>query len=346
MENNKNYFKNNTSQSSKAHIFSFFTGEDFEKLFKIKNKSLKRNLMAFSTLLENNGDIEFHNKFTKSHLAVFPPKAVYSYFPRDDEIILPKTDNSPSVRYIFNGKLTLTASETESLDLLKFTINRSKNTSTNGLLDLPTSDLLRFLQATDFNLSKTLEILEAYFAFKTKYLPVYPTASVKQLINSGFMYVHGRDKAYRPILVVNPLVWLKFRSEYSFTQWIQAVTFYMEYIVGSHCLMPGQVEQWNVLVNLTDVNLTTLPKEFGDFMNVLTSNYRGRLFRLYLLNMSFMLRMLWKLVTAFLNKTHLSKVRILGEDKDELWLNISDDQIERKLGGRANDVLNYFFPPT
>ena len=78
----------------------------------------------------------------------------------------------------------------------------------------------------------------------------------------------------------------------------------------------------------------------------MTSNYRGRLFRLLALHVNWMMRGLWKLASNFVDAFTAHKLKILGADfKEELDQVVDLDQLETKYGGELPDKENEFWPP-
>lgn len=70
------------------------------------------------------------------------------------------------------------------------------------------------------------------------------------------MYIHGRDHRYRPIIVLNPsLLDLK---QLNLDDFISSVIFFLEVIVNN-MFLPGQVENWVVLINFNFMGLFTFP---------------------------------------------------------------------------------------
>jgi hypothetical protein len=58
-------------------------------------------------------------------------------------------------------------------------------------------------------------------------------------------------------------------------------------------------------------------------------NYRGRMFRMYLLNMHWLLRGLWAVISKMIDEFTLQKMHLLGYDfKAELLKVIPEDHLE------------------
>jgi len=46
--------------------------------------------------------------------------------------------------------------------------------------------------------------------WRKEHIPPKLTSLCEKLINSGYMYIHGRDKKFRPLIVINPAALLPF----------------------------------------------------------------------------------------------------------------------------------------
>ena len=214
--------------------------------------------------------------------------------------------------------------------------------------DYKESQLLRFLQATGYNYSKTIEIVIENIEWREKLIPPIITPKVIELLNCGFMYIHGRDNNYRPIMVINADVFLRLKDNYVYDDWLLCIIFIMEYLIEK-MLIPGQVENWTMISNFKSVSLLFPPAEMKKFMAVLQSNYRCRLYVNYIIGMSGILRGIWNIVKAFLDEATVNKVRFLtDETMDDIFTFINEEQVEQKFGGKAKNIVpggNNIFPP-
>ena len=62
-------------------------------------------------------------------------------------------------------------------------------------------------------------------------------------------------------------------------------------------MIPGKVENWVAIADLTNVGITQVPKDLlGTMATALSSNFRGRMFRTWAINMPWMVRALWTIV--------------------------------------------------
>lgn len=113
-----------------------------------------------------------------------------------------------------------------------------------------------------------------------------------------------------------------------------------------HYFVPGKVENWVILNNLGNVSVFKIP--FGvlkELSKILEQNYRTRLFRVYLVNAPFTLKLLFDFFKTF-DKNIQKKIHVNSKNfVDVMFDHIEKDQIESKFGGTMNNFENDFFPP-
>ncbi len=184
-----------------------------------------------------------------------------------------------------------------------------------------------------------------HLEWRKTYFPFSITNKASEILNNGFIYVHGRDIYFRPIIVINARYYVNNMTKYTYDDWLCCVIYFMEYMI-KNLLIPGQIENWNIITDLNGVSLLTFPSDMKKMMGVLSSNYRCRLYVNFILGMGSILNVLWKIVKAFLDETSVRKIRFIkkGEYK-ELFEFINEEQIEKKYGGKAQDINENFFPP-
>lgn len=71
-------------------------------------------------------------------------------------------------------------------------------------MDYEEQDLLKNIQAANMNHKKTTMYLEISIKFRRENMPVKINSEIQRCLESGFIYVHGRDRCFRPIVVVRP----------------------------------------------------------------------------------------------------------------------------------------------
>lgn len=102
--------------------------------------------------------------------------------------------------------------------------------------------------------------------------------------------------------------------------------FFLHYVIN-HAMVPGAVESWTCIFDLKDVGVTQIPKDkIQGLVRNMSKNYRGRLFRFYATDVTFVVRQLWKLAHQFVDEFTNRKLRIYGGD----YHNDIKDQIEEE----------------
>ena len=63
---------------------------------------------------------------------------------------------------------------------------------------------LRFMVGVD-GPEQCYNELNDHLTWRQEALPAQVTSRTAQLLDSGFIYIHGRDRCFRPLLIINPL---------------------------------------------------------------------------------------------------------------------------------------------
>lgn len=267
------------------------------------------------------------------------PKLAYRFIPKDDLVIaLNNKDINKSIRRVFESMNPSSFFlDHELLHLGKF-----ENEYGDKLKNIHVSDKLKFLQATKFDYEKAYESLSKHNSWKLQKLPIIYSTTIHEILNSGFIYVQGRDINFKPIIVINVEVYISNRDKYPFSEWNNASIFLLEY-VKNYLMIPGQVEEWVIISNMTNCSLITFPDELKAFSGEMQENYRCRLSRLYVVGLSFLMRFLLKMLMSFLEETTQKKFRVLGNNS-ELLETINSGILESFFGG-STKVATKKFPP-
>jgi hypothetical protein len=293
-------------------------------------------------------------ELAKRHEQACPPIEAYLFFPNDFQIIeFNHKHPSKTLRRIFESPTKkFEKYENDKLNELEEAIIQYNLKNPTKQCIIPDNYNLfekrRYLQATAFEVKKTIDLLIDNIKWRKELIPPKINEKVIQLLNSGFMYIHGRDNNFRPIVVLQVKVYMELRKNFIYDDWLSTVIFFMEYLVNN-MLIPGQVENWNIITDLEGVSILTLPSDMKKFMSILQSNYRCRLYVNYILGMGFFLRGIWSLVSKMLDETTIRKVRILSSSQlSEILSFINPEQLEKRFGGLAPDLVpgqNNLFPP-
>lgn len=126
-----------------------------------------------------------------------------------------------------------------------------------------------------------------------------------------------------------------------------ACVFMMEY-VRANLFMPGQVENWILLIDLDYLGLMGIPyKSLKSFLETLQSQYRCTSARVFIMNVSYVFNVVWSTIKGFLEEHTKRKIQISKESTcDELQALFAPNQLEVKYGGSAPNVDGpQFWPP-
>ena len=290
---------------------------------------------------------EFKSIETIRHKNALPPIEAYFYIPKGKDVV-DFDDKNPykTTRRIFEAGINFLPFEVEKLNELKVEIenyNRKNVKKLNFPVEWKENNTLRFLQATGYNSAKTIEYLIAHFEFREKTFPIKLNDKIIEILNLGFLYGHGRDQRFRPILIVNAKIYKKFKDNYVIDDWIISVMYFIEYIMNN-LLVPGQVENWNIICDMDEVSVVFLPGDLKKIIEILQCNYRARLYVIYMMNISFFVKALWNMIKVMLDPNTEKKIKMIGNDKSLMFDFINKNQVEVKFGGTAKNVENYFFP--
>mmetsp|Transcript_13917 Transcript_13917/g.26089 ORF Transcript_13917/g.26089 Transcript_13917/m.26089 type:complete len:453 (+) Transcript_13917:86-1444(+) len=273
---------------------------------------------------------------------ILPPIDAYRYWPQGDYVYYGANKNI--VRLIFyKTKFT----PIENQELMQFKASLPSLISPQYFQSLPEPELLRVLLGCKFNYKKAAQAIVASHEWRSKVLPdSYHSlwGKIQRVLNSGMIYVHGRDHRFRPILVVN----LERMNLKRFTveEYSDLLCFTLEYM-RTHMLLPGQVENWVVIVDLCKIGLTAIPRsELKSIIKVLQDNFRCRMVVNYIVNAPTSINWLWKIAKNFMEDHTVKKIKINGSvPTAEMASHINPSQLEAKYGGYAPNA-EVFWPPT
>jgi len=141
---------------------------------------------------------------------------------------------------------------------------------------------------------------------KTFPLTIQPRSKLIEILNKGFVYAHGRDCRYRPILVFRVQEFVKNKDIYSVEEVIEAGSFLGQFVINN-MMIPGQIERWNLIISLKGATLLSLPDHIKKLIPVMNEAFISRLHKNYIIGMTFILRMLYKVVCTFLHESTIKK---------------------------------------
>ncbi|CAD8156730.1 unnamed protein product [Paramecium pentaurelia] len=255
-------------------------------------------------------------------------KEFYLYFPEEHEILI--KFKKYEIRKFFDGQIQFTQSEMHSIQQFKQKYQVQKEDSF----------ILRMLYATKFKFEKCFDAIKNFDEWRQSIdSKVNPMS--QELLKQGVIYMHGRDNRFRPILVVNAR---KVAGIKEIDLLLQSMTVFLDYIL-SNCMLPGQIENWIVIMDLGGLGIMGLPKQdLYRIMNYLSSNYRSRMHKCYVINCNKALSITWAMIKTFLEDITVYKI-LFESCPISLLQYANPSQLEKKYGGIANDKSENFWPP-
>ena len=278
-----------------------------------------------------------------------PPPESYLYFPKDQEIIiLNQKKPEKSLRRIFTNVIF---TENEKKWLSDFINLIKSKPDTNIPLNIDTAIFLRFIYSTECNLNKAYNRLSKYINWFLNMFPmtINPTDKIVEVLNCGLIYIYGRDHQFRPIIICQPYIFQKYEKYFNSDDIVNASLFLCQFAVNK-MFIPGQIENWVMIINFKGTSFLSLPDPIKKLIQSLSDNFLARLYKCYIIGMSFIIRAVYKLICNFLEEITKQKVVVLEKSNyNKLFDGIREDNLENKFGGLINDLVygenNCLFPP-
>ena len=174
-------------------------------------------------------------------------------------------------------------------------------------------------------------------------MPASPEG-VEDLLNCGAFYFYKRDKHFRPVCVINckKLV----NTEMDDDQCLKMTLALVSHVTEKY-MIPGRVENWFVIADCKDMGVTEVPKnKLQKMVSTMQSNFRGRLFRLYGVNVPFFFRAIWTLAKQMCDKYTQKKMEMYGSGfEKDLVAAVGANRLEKRFGGDLEDKTDNFWPP-
>lgn len=202
---------------------------------------------------------------------------------------------------------------------------------------------LRFLNGHGFNIKKSFQNIIEHMQWRQELKPIILTQGDRDLLDKGFIYVHGRDRDYRPFLVVNAKIIAGKDvdpDDVFHTSW-----FACHYII-ENLLLRGSVENWIDIMDLGGLPISKIPmKALKKFIVESQQHMKSRITKFFLLHVTWGIRTIYAIVSPFLEKRTKEKITMKkGGINDDMFEMAHPSQIEEKYGGDAENVTQYWPP--
>ena len=273
---------------------------------------------------------------------IHTPPSSYYFIPskKDEYKYLNNNKQNPTklIRYIFEKKNKSNYKSFENEIYEKFS-NYLKSKKIILPMNWKESDTRRFLQSTYFDIEKTLEKIIENIKFE---IPKIPFNSYKEILSSRFLYMHGLDINYCPILVTNRKIFMDIIDKYPIENFICAIDTFISYLI-EHFFIPGQVENWVMIADLKEVSIWDPPLKLLKIFEFLQTKYIFRLKYLYIYGMETILNFCFNIIKNVIDVRTTNKFKFIDNQNDInniVLTNIHSSQIERKYGGDANNLIH------
>ena len=261
------------------------------------------------------GDTEDPRYYIKYAHTIPPPEAYYIIPDRKDCFAL--DDKTKNDRRVYFGWENMTVYEQEGVENLKKFIQES------GVGDPPPyfteRDWLKWIQASFYDVAKAGPKLLKHIEWARESSPENPrlTQNALKLLQSGAFYIHGRDKYFRPLFVMDGALMGNLAKKQPELVTPEAFTelfvFYMNYC-RKVLFLPGQVEQWITICDLNNMGVTAIPrKQLLAIGELCQSNFLYFLFRSFYVHVGWGQRQLYKALGPFIDPETKLKIQLFGE---------------------------------
>ena len=202
---------------------------------------------------------------------------------------------------------------------------------------------MRFLYANKFNSKATYKNIISTLDFRREYMPCILNDEIKEIVDSGMMYLHGRDKCFRPIIVIQSE---RIKSSVKDLENIKKAFFFVNQYWFDNMMVPTKIENFVSVNDMSGVTMKKMPVKFvKNVLKDFTKHVKCRGRQLILLNVTFGIRAVWKLLSPMIDtNTHLRLD--VTKDPTHLYLKhmVHPSQLEERFGGSAPNV-EYYWPP-
>ena len=278
--------------------------------------------------------------FTNSdcpNCTIHSPREAYFFIPsRENQLIYYPNNPKKSLRLVFDKK-----DHNEYLPHENEYYNNFKKYFQENSIELPAdwneSDTRKCLQASNFDFKKTIQKMQSYINY---HVPIMDFNNIRDILSSGLIYMHGLDCNYRPILCVVVSKFVKIMDVYPIDNFIYAIYVFINYL-SKHFFIPGQVENWVMFADLTDVSFWKPPTKILKIFDFLQNKYLCRLSSLYVYGMNYVLNMCWKIIKRLIDERTAQKFNFISgaNDIQNLVLSkIHPSQLEKRFGGDAENI--------
>lgn len=198
--------------------------------------------------------------------------------------------------------------------------------------------LLRLLQHAKGDPTKAIHQMDKNILARSRWMPLVESDIAADLQAGAIYWSGGRDRRCRPCLVVAAD---KISQEFAENpdRICRVAIFLLEYMIR-YGLCPGRVENWGVIVDLSNAGAHAVPpvRLILDLVDSMQGMYRFRMAWTRIINAPWWFSSLWTMIKHALPGESVRKVQILDSHyAAELQALFLPPQLESRFGGTAPD---------
>ena len=207
--------------------------------------------------------------------------------------------------------------------------------------------MIRYLNFSKYDIFLTLNIFKNFLNLMKKLTitsihNIVYNDKIKYILNSEFIYVIGRDKKFRPIIVIDFRKYeekiLKKVDKNNFeTCLINAFLYFFNFIIEK-MLLPGQIEQWNIIIQIDNMNATSFLKNFKEIIYFIQICYPSRLHLMYVVCFRNISESSYNLIENFILFFNKERIILINKKKfSAIFSEISHKILKEFLDPMVND---------
>ena len=166
-------------------------------------------------------------------------------------------------------------------------------------------DKLRLLQGNYYNIEKAINNMMEIITYREEHMPITLNENALKILHKGILYIHGRDRCFRPIMILRASVLSEtlLNEPAEWKEDILRIWLYVSLYTIDNLLVPGRWENWISVNDLGDVATTKIPVKFWiEMANFLQVHLKWRAHMCFGLSVNFAVRMIWKIISPFVDK--------------------------------------------
>jgi len=219
---------------------------------------------------------------------------------------------------------SLTGKEEEFLKQIRESLENNE-----AEVSLRDEDIIRFYRASEDN-KQASATLNAYLQWCEKYRPKEITLDeVRNIANSGVVHAHHYDRRGNPCLIVRP----QYYSTTDRDEMIRFIIFVIEETLRR--AEPPYLKRITVIFDFAEYNRSNVDLALAkELLGMLEKYYPERLERVYVINHSWMLSLVWTVIEPLLDPETRRKFMFIRKN-DTLKTFFSDEHLLEEHGGSS-----------